>query len=210
MGEGGEAYLGDDRLDELGQVRVHVVHDDADALGLAGVQGPRHVARHVLLQHGLDVAPLALVGREDGLAAQQAALLGAVPVELEGVVVVAVDEVLGLQEDAEGLEDGHGAAAVVVSARGGQHARQPQVDRVLVCADDDGRVGLARDGGDDAVLTPGVLEVLGADVALGAGVLDGLEHLLEKPLAGLPAVVGLRWPVSILLGKGGGLVWSTL
>lgn len=60
-----------------------------------------------------------------------------------------------------------------------------------MCANDDGGVGLAGDGGNDAVLSPRVLKVLGVDVLLGAGGLDGITDLAEEPLAGLPAVVGL-------------------
>src|SRR5690606_32250883 len=108
---------------------------------------------------------------------------GAVPVELDGVLVVALDHVLGLEEDAEGLEERDGATAIVVGAGGGQNTRQPEIDRVLVRADDNSGVGLAGDGGDDTVLAPWVLEVLSADVVLRAGILDGLAHLAEEPLA---------------------------
>lgn len=116
-------YLGNDRLDKFGQIRVHKVDDDAHALGLARVQCALNKTRHVLLQHGLDIAAFLLVCREDGLAAQEPALLRTVPVELDGVLVVAVDDIFGLEDDTEGLENGHSAAAVVVSAGRGEYAR---------------------------------------------------------------------------------------
>lgn len=58
-------------------------------------------------------------------------------------------------------------------------------------ADDYGRVGFARDGGDNAVLAPRVLEVFGTHVVFCAGFLDGAADLAEEPLAGLTTIVGL-------------------
>jgi hypothetical protein len=52
-----------------------------------------------------------------------------------------------------------------------------------VRANHDRRIGFAWDGRDDAVLAPGVLEVLGVDVALGAGGDDCVADLAEEPLA---------------------------
>lgn len=149
------------------------------------------MSRHVLLQHGLDVPAGLLVAGEDGLAPEQTALLGAVPMELERVGVLALDDLGGLENDAEGLEDGHGAAAVVIGPRRSEDAGQPQVDGILMRANDDRRVCLAGDGGDDGVLAPRVLEVLSRDVLVCAGGLDGLADLAQKPFARLPPVVGL-------------------
>ena len=97
------AVLGNDLLDEISQVRIDVVNDNADALDLAGLERAGNEASHVLLEHGLHVAARLLVGGENGLAAKKTALLGTVPVELDGVFVVALDDVLGLKENTESL-----------------------------------------------------------------------------------------------------------
>ena len=184
-------YLNDDLLDELGQAGVNVVDNDTDALHLSSLQGTGHMPGHILLQHGLDVSARLLVAGEDGLAPEQTTLLGAVPVKLECVGMLALDDGLGLENDTECLENGHGAATIIVCAGRSQNARQPQVDRVLVRADDNRRIGLAGDRGDDGVLAPRVLEMRSRDVLLGAGSLDRVANLTQKPFARLLPVVGL-------------------
>lgn len=186
-----EANLDDNLLDELGQAGVDIVDNDTDALYLAGFEGPSHMARHVLLQHGLDVPASLLVAGEDGLAPEQTALLGAVPVELKCVGVLALDDLGRLKNDAERLEDGDGTAAIVISTRRSEDAGEPQVDGILMRANDDRRICLAGDGGDDGVLAPGVFEMLSRDVLVCAGGLDGFADLAQEPFAGLPPVVGL-------------------
>lgn len=112
--------------------------------------------------------------------------------KLDRVGRVALNDFLGCQEDAEGLEDRHGTAAIVVGARRGKDGGKPEVDGVLVRADDDRVLGLAGNRRDDRVLAPRVLEVLGLDpVLVGARVLDRLLHRLEQPLGRLPSVVRL-------------------
>ena len=151
----------DDLLDELGEARVDKVGDDADRLGEPGLERLVHVARHVLLDHGADVAGrVALSVRlEERLRAKQAALLGGVPVELECVGMVAVDDRIIFQDRGERFEDGDGAGAVVVGARGGEDGGQEQVDAVLVRADHDRFVRAAGEARDDAELAPGVREL---------------------------------------------------
>ena len=58
----------DDLFDEFCEARVHKIGNHADAFGFSGVEGFGRVARHVLLEHGFDVAGLFGVGGEDGLA----------------------------------------------------------------------------------------------------------------------------------------------
>jgi len=149
------------------------------------------MASHILLEHGLDVPAGLRIARKDGLATEKTTLLSAVPVELDGVGVVALHNVLGLKKDAECLEDGDGAATIVIGARGSENAREPQVDRILMGADHNGRVRLTRDGCDDAVLAPGVLEVLSSDMLLGAGILDDAANLVQQPLARLSPILRL-------------------
>jgi len=158
--EGDVAVGGDNLLDEGGQAGVDVVGDYAHALGLSRRQRLLDVARHILLQHSLDVAAGALVRLEDSLAAEQAALLGAVPVELDGVGRRAMRDALVLEQHAQRLEDGDGAAAIVVGARRRQDRRQKQIDAVLVRADHHRLVARARDLRDHRRLAPWVHEWL--------------------------------------------------
>lgn len=115
---GRATHRGDDLCDEVRQRRRDKVSDDADALLLAGVERLLDVARHVLLQHGPHVAALALVRGKDGLRAEQAALLGRVPVEFDRVCGVAAHDRVEREQHAQGLKDGHRAAAVIVGAGG--------------------------------------------------------------------------------------------
>lgn len=56
---------------------------------------------------------------------------------------------------------------------------------------DNGGVGLARDLGNHRVLLPGVREALSSDGLVGTGSVDDLVDLLEDPIGGLEAVIGL-------------------
>lgn len=185
-------YLDDDLLDEAGQAGINKVGNDTDALRLSSVKRSLHKSSHVLLEHSLDVTSILLVRREDGLATKKTALLGAVPVELDGVVGLARNDILGLEEGAESFENGHGATAIVIGTWCGENGRQPQVDRILVRTDDDGAIRLARDGNNDRALLPGVGEGLGIDMLVSAGVLDDGIQLSQKPFGRLAAVVGLE------------------
>lgn len=125
---------GDDPFDEIRQALVDVVYDDPDRLLLARIQRSLHIARHVLLQHGLDVARLLLVLRVDCLRPEQAALFGRVPVKLDCVACLAVCNGLGPQQGPQSFEDGDCTATVVIGARGSQNGGQEQVDAILVGA----------------------------------------------------------------------------
>lgn len=85
-----------------------------DIVGVGGRPAPGGVARHVLVEEGEDGGALGAVGAEDVLRAEQAALLAAVPVELDGIL----GREVGVDEDAEGLEEVDGGGAVVVGSRG--------------------------------------------------------------------------------------------
>jgi hypothetical protein len=89
-----EAYLDDDLLDKFGQAGVNKISDDANTLNLAGIEGPLHEARHILLKHGLDIPLRLLVCLEDSLTAQKTTLLGRVPVELDRVLGLAFDDAI--------------------------------------------------------------------------------------------------------------------
>ena len=94
---GNVAVVGDDGLDKLSQAGVNVVSNDTDGLRLASSQSSMYVAGHVLLQHSLDITACLLVVLEDSLRAQKTTLLGAVPVELDGVLGLALHNVFGGQ-----------------------------------------------------------------------------------------------------------------
>lgn len=112
--------------------------------------------------------------------------------EFNGVIGLALDDILDAQEHAEDLEDGHGARTIIISAGGGQDAGQEQVDGVLVSADDDSAVGLAGDPGDDGALLPRVLEVLSVHaVFVGACVLNDRVDLRQEPLGRLATIIRL-------------------
>lgn len=148
----------DDGLDELGQRGVDEVRNHADGFGLAVRQRLLHVARHVLLDHGLDLRSFLGVGLEYRLAAQQPALLGGVPVELDGVLGRAVDDGGRLQKRRQGLEDRHRPAAVVVGPRRRQDRWQEHIDAVQVRSDHHRVVCPAWEARDDARLRPRVPE----------------------------------------------------
>ncbi|KAJ0162989.1 hypothetical protein CTA2_3718 [Colletotrichum tanaceti] len=174
-----------------GQRGVGVGLDEADGLG--GVA--RDKGRHVELEHGADGGALLLLVGGDGLAAQQAALLGGVPVELDGPVP---GHVAAGGEHAEGLEDADGAGAVVVGARGRQQ-REQVVGRVLVGADDGQGLGevadLGLEAGDDGRLRELVGEVLERDVGVQRRRGDDAGDVVVQPdgarLARRPAVVAV-------------------
>lgn len=62
----------ENETDEVGESVVDIVDDEAHLVLLAGAD----VARHVLLQHGLDVTAGLGVALEDGLGPEEPALLG--------------------------------------------------------------------------------------------------------------------------------------
>jgi hypothetical protein len=81
-------------------------------------------------------------------------------VEFDGVRRGSVENALGLEEHAQGLENCDSATAIVVGAWSSQNRRQEQVNRVLMRANDYRLVALAGDGRDDRRLSPGVWECL--------------------------------------------------
>ena len=142
--------LGHEESDEVGQGPVHMVGHDADTLGSAVGEGACGVADAIELQGCNDVTAGVAVCFVDGLGAEQAAFLGAVPVELDGVGKGAGEGGGGIvKEDSGCLEDGDGATAVVVGAWRAQDGWEEEVYTVLVGADDDGLVALAGDAEDD-------------------------------------------------------------
>lgn len=190
LDEGDIAVLDDDLLDELGQLRVDVVDDDADALRLSGLDGLLNVSGHVLLQHGLDIAALLLILGEDCLAPQQTTLFGRVPVELDGVLQLALLDGVGAQEDAESLENCNGTTPIVVRAGRSKDRGQPQVDGVLMGANNNRGVCLAGNSRDYRALLPRVRERLRVDI-VGTRLLDDVLDLFQEPLGGLLPVIGL-------------------
>lgn len=66
------------------------------------------------LHHGSDMRPLLLFVPGNSLAAQQAALLGRIPVELDWAIL---GRIATLRQDAERLQDADSARTIVVCAR---------------------------------------------------------------------------------------------
>lgn len=185
---GDRAIGADDLLDECGEARVDEIGDNADTLLLASSNSAMSVSRHILLKHGLDIATLLLVRAEDSLATEKTSLLGTVPVELHGVLGLAMCNVLILKKHTKSFENGDGSRAVVVGAGSSEDGGQEQVDAVLVCADNNSLLALAGKGRNDTVLAPRMLEEV-CDAS--AGVRKCLVDLIKQPLRRLPAVVGL-------------------
>lgn len=185
---GDRAIGADDLLDECGEAWVNEIGDNTNTFLLASSNSAMSVTSHILLQHGLDITTLLLVRAEDSLATKKTSLLGTVPVELHGVLGLAMRNVLVLEEHAKSFENGDCSRAVIVGAGSSEDGWQEQVDAVLVCADNNGSLTLAGKSRDDTVLTPRVLEEV-RDTS--AGVCKGLVDLVEQPLRRLPAVVGL-------------------
>ena len=128
------------------------------------------------LEHAVDVDSIVLVGVGDSGAADEADLLGGIPLELDRV---ARHEAV-LDQDAEGLEEGDAARAVVVGAGGAAVGRVLRVDAVLVRADDDERQARLRAGkvGDQrALVKVGVHKLLDGNVGAVAG--HVADHVVE-------------------------------
>lgn len=70
------SYGGDDLLDESGKTLIHVIDNHTHGLLLTSIESTLDIARHILLQHGLDFAQVLLVLRVDSLGAEQPTLLG--------------------------------------------------------------------------------------------------------------------------------------
>lgn len=194
----GKTYSSDNLLDKVGETSVHVIRDHAHGLLHTGLD----VAGHVLLQHRLDNTSGVLVALEDGLATEQTGLLGGVPVEFNGVGLVAGrDGGIG-EQDAHSLKDSEGTAAIVISTGSTAGSWAGAVDAILVRADDNSVCALSGDSGDDAVLGPGWVAE-SADGHFGVGGCDLLD-LLEEPFGRLLAVCALV--VAVLeVGEGGEL-----
>ena len=160
--------------DESGEGGIGVVVDDPDLeVGLS-------VSGHVNVEHGVNGDALVLVDLSDGLAAQKADLLSSVPLELQGKLG---DEATG-GNDAKGLEDSHGAGAVVISTRGPVGV-VGDVNAVEVGTNDDktSRVVPAMDAGSDALLVIAGVGKLGHGDVSPVG--SSLLHASEEPVGGL-------------------------
>lgn len=182
-------------VDHAGKVLVQrrggEVGDQAEGLGLTGVQGGFGVSDHVLLKHGPDVAASCCILCEDVLGAAQTAFFGCVPVELDGVFEFLGGEICVGEKDAESFEDHERPATVVVDARGAAACAVGRVDGVEVATDDDGAVGAAGDFDDDGLLGEGgVRERFGGDT-VDSGCLHNTSNLGEEPFGGLGAGFGL-------------------
>lgn len=185
---------------------VNVIDNHTDRLLLTGIESALHVAGHVLLQHGLDLTQVLLVLGVNRLGAEQTTFLCRVPVELDGVSSLTLDNRFGPQQGPKCLEDSHSSTAVIISAGRRQNRWQEQVDAILVCAQHNRVVSLARDAGDNTELTPRVIEALDRGTVLGGtGLLDDLADLGVKPLGRLDTVVRL-----VVAGVEGGEVLEVL
>ncbi|KFY91489.1 hypothetical protein V498_05446 [Pseudogymnoascus sp. VKM F-4517 (FW-2822)] len=93
------------RLNKLRQRRVDEISDHAHALRLSGIESLLYVTSHILLQHGPHVTAFLLIRAENGLGAEQAALLGRVPVKLDGIRCVPLHDGLVSQQHPQRFED---------------------------------------------------------------------------------------------------------
>jgi hypothetical protein len=114
-----------------------------------------------------------------------------IPVELDSVGGLALDDIFGVEKGTEHLHGGDGTATVIIGAGSGEDGRQEEVDGVLMRANDDSLVGLARNSRDDGVLLPSMGEALSRDSILSTSVLDDAVDLLKDPVGGLEAIFGL-------------------
>lgn len=171
-----------------------MVADQTEGLGFSGIKSALDVSSHVLVQHGNDILPIALVLSENVLGAEQAGFLTGIPVEFNGIGSATLGHLGRLHHSAQGLEDGHGTGSVIVSSRG--RIRGPFGDAVQVGAHDDDVVRLSRDGHNDAGLLEVVFDLLDSG-ALYAGISYDLVDLVEKPIGRLDTGVGLVVPVVV-------------
>ena len=185
-------YLFDHKLDEISQTRVNEISNDSHALLLARIKSSLYVTGHILLQHSLDIPSSPLVVLEDSLTSEKSSLFGRIPVELDGVLALALDDILGCEEYSECLQDSHSSRSIIIGSRRREDAWEEQIDAVLMRTHHHGGIVLAGNGGDDAVLAPWVDEVFGRHaVFLCSGVDDKTLHSLQEPFGRLPAVIGL-------------------
>lgn len=115
-----ESYLLNDLLNKLGQSSVDKVSDDTNTLRSAVFEGLLDESSHILLQHSLDILALLLVLLEDSLTTEQTTLLGAVPVELDRVGRLAINDILGVEERTEDLHDSNSTASIIISTGSGE------------------------------------------------------------------------------------------
>lgn len=125
---------------------------------------------------------------EDGLRSEKPAFFSAVPVELDGLFQRRLGGFEVLDEHPESLQDGDSTAAIIVRTWCGKERREEQVDAVLVGADYNGALRLARDPGNDGRLRPAVGERGKLEMSIPIG---SLVDTREEPFRGLAAVVGL-------------------
>lgn len=133
------------------QHRIRKICNQPKTLGLSCIQRSLGISHHVLLQHSPDISPCVLILREDILAPSETTLFSGIPVEFNRVLEKAVGARKGGvgKQYAQGLEEKHGAAAVVIDAGGAAGEAVGGVDGVKVGAYDDGAVGAALDASND-------------------------------------------------------------
>jgi len=153
-----------------------------DVIGVDRDLAAGRVPGHVLVQYSKNRLLGRLIVGKDAGGAEESGLLAGVPVELDRVL----GGVLGVGQDAQGLEDGHGSGAVVICA-GGTSGRGAGGGVEMGSDGDDGAVG-AGDLGDYGGLVEGVGELGDGDGRVGGRyALD----FVEEPGGGLGAVGAL-------------------
>lgn len=111
--------------------------------------------------------------------------------ELHGVLSLALDDILGGEENAQSFQDSDCTRSIVIRARRGEDRREEEVDAILMSTYDNSGIALPGNRGDNTVLTPGMLEVFcESAMFICACVRDGLLDLLEEPFGRLTTVVG--------------------
>ena len=179
---GDVAICGDNLFDEVGESGINKVSDDADALGFTSIKSLLDVASHVLLKHSLHITACLLVTLENGLRAKQAAFFGTVPVEFDRVLLLTLDNLLVQQENSQSLQNGDSSRTIIIGAGSSEQGWKEEIDGILVGSNNNSLLRLARNGGDDGVLSPSMFEVLDTCTVLhGTGMCQGVVNLAQQP-----------------------------
>jgi len=120
-------------LNELGQARIDKVSDHTNTLLFTSIESLLHVARHILLQHGLDITTLLLVRREYCLGTQQTSFFRRIPVEFNSVIGLAFNDLIGLDKDAKSFQDRYSPTSAILSIKD-RLKTSPNSPPVIICS----------------------------------------------------------------------------
>ncbi|CAH0051905.1 unnamed protein product [Clonostachys solani] len=110
LGESNVGICTDKELDKLIQLSAGVVGDEAECVVCS-------VSNHVLVEHGCDIFAVICILLEDRLTSEEAGLFTGIPVKLNSVRCLSRSDTRVFEENPQGLQNGHTARAVIISAR---------------------------------------------------------------------------------------------